>query len=63
MLRMGGSRVALVGYIWDLDKCWLMSLIDTLGTLSMEDVVERDHGHTTTHHPPPVRYEAEARPC
>jgi hypothetical protein len=27
-----------------------MSLIDTLGTLSMEDVVERDHGHTTTHH-------------
>jgi hypothetical protein len=46
-----------------LDKCWLMSLIDILGTLSMKDVVERDHGHTTTHHPPPDRYEAEARPC
>jgi hypothetical protein len=39
----GAGRVYL-----DLGKCWLMSLIDILGTFSMKDVVECDHGHTTT---------------
>jgi hypothetical protein len=39
----GAGRVYLL-----LDKCWLMSLIDILGPLSMKDVDEGDHRNTTT---------------